>query len=528
MIQALIVDDEPMHLEGLARHVRWESLGYAQPLKAMSGEAALAIIHEHRVHVLVTDVSMPGITGIELTARCKEADPGIQVLMVSGYNEFEFVQEAIDVGAQGYVLKPIKVEEIEGKLAAFSASLEKLQRIEAETNQLQEKVSGSLDVVKERFIHDLVEGAVEPETVASWTRLLELPDLKAGIRLVLFSSDRLLDEGMDARSRVMRGAAFFKTVNVSLSDLSSVIAAKLGQQEVLAVHMNPTSEDKAKLEKQFSFIQNIMLEQHGSSITIGVSQTCLNWSDVPLVYKRIKFMMARARLLDSGLVLYENQLDDTDFQNHRVSEEYIPAIVHMLEEAKQTTKAMEYSSNILTMLEAGQSFSYLQAFTLGLISELARNPTRPKSLEAEVNVSTMQQLLECNQASQVRQLTLGYLAQYASARQNEQVSQQHHLVQIICEFICGHLDENITVKQLAEMNHINASYLSVLFKKETGQTISDYIQEIRINRAKELLQNPTVRVYEVAEKVGFQTAAYFAYLFKKITGQTPQEYRNYH
>lgn len=528
MIQALIVDDEPMHVEGLARHVQWESLGYAQPLTAMSGEAALAILREHRIDVLVTDVSMPGINGIELAARCKKANPGIQVLMVSGYDEFEFVQEAIEVGARGYVLKPIKVAEIEGKLAAFRASLEKMHRIEAETTELQAKVSGSLDVVKERFIHDLIEGAVESETVASWTRLLELPDLQEGVRLVLFSSDRLLVEGTDARSRVMRGAAFFKAVSVSLSDICSVIIAKLGPEEVLTVHINPASEDKARLEKQISFIQDVMLEQHGLSITVGISQTCPKWSDVPLAYRRMKFMMARARLLERGLVLYENQLDDNDFQNQRVSEEYIPEIVHMLGEAKQADKALEYASNVFALLEAGQSLSYLQAFALGLLSELARKPTRPEALNAEMNVSVMQQILDCSQASQVRQLALRYLAQYATASHNEQATQQHHLIQAICEYIYEHLHENVTVKQLAEMNHINASYLSVLFKKETGQTISDYIQEVRINRAKELLHNPTVRVYEVAEKVGFQTAAYFAYLFKKITGQTPQEYRNYH
>src|SRR5690606_943268 len=132
MIQALLVDDEPMHLQGLARHVRWESLGYDKPLTALSGDAALAVMRDRQIDVLVTDVSMPGMNGIELVARCKEQNPGIQVLMVSGYNEFEFVQEAIHVGAQGYVLKPVKVEEIEAKLSAFREALEKLRRIRME------------------------------------------------------------------------------------------------------------------------------------------------------------------------------------------------------------------------------------------------------------------------------------------------------------------------------------------------------------------------------------------------------------
>jgi two-component system response regulator YesN len=84
------------------------------------------------------------------------------------------------------------------------------------------------------------------------------------------------------------------------------------------------------------------------------------------------------------------------------------------------------------------------------------------------------------------------------------------------------------VKQLAEQFHLNHSYLSVLFKKEMGRTISDFMQEARMNKAKELLRDPGIKVYEVAEQVGFQTAAYFTFLFKKTTGTTPQEFRDYH
>jgi len=104
MIRTLIVDDEPAHVEGLVRHIRWAELGYEPPLSAESGEAALAVLERERVDVLVTDVSMPGMTGIELLARCRSEYPHLQqmeALIVSGYDEFEFVHEAIHLGAGG-------------------------------------------------------------------------------------------------------------------------------------------------------------------------------------------------------------------------------------------------------------------------------------------------------------------------------------------------------------------------------------------------------------------------------------------
>jgi two-component system, response regulator YesN len=528
MIQALVVDDEPMHVQGLIRHVGWESLGYAQPLSALSGEAALRIMREHRIDVLISDVSMPVMTGIELVARCKEADPAVQVLMISGYNEFEFVQEAIHVGAQGYVLKPIKVEEIEAKLVAFRIAIEKRRQIEEETNELQEKVSESLDAMKERFAHDLTQGAIDSSMMESWSRLLGLPSLTSGIRIAVFGYDRFMDGGLDARGRVVRGAGFQRAVSVSLSDIASVIVARIGADEVLALHLNPTPETQARVEKQIAFIQRIMEEQYGSTITVGVSRKFADWGEMPLAYKEVKFMMARARLIEDGQLLYEDRLDEMDYQDYRVREEYIPEIVRMLAESIDANKVLEYARNVFDMLETRHPFSYIQAFGLGLISELMRGQKRTDDSASEWNVSVMQRLIDSNQASSVRELVLDYIGRYAAAERTEQVNQQHHLIRRIAAYIEEHLHENVTVKHLAELHHINASYLSVLFKKETGKTVSEFIQETRMNKAIELLQDPTIRIYEVAERVGFQTAAYFAYLFKKFTGRTPQEYRDYH
>lgn len=113
LLKALIVDDEPTHIQGLVRYIKWKELGYDMPFTAESGQEALEILRNAPIDVLISDVSMPVMTGIELVAKGKAIRPQLQVLMISGYNEFEFVQEAMNVGAQAYVLKPIKVEEVE-------------------------------------------------------------------------------------------------------------------------------------------------------------------------------------------------------------------------------------------------------------------------------------------------------------------------------------------------------------------------------------------------------------------------------
>ncbi|MHA6533521.1 response regulator transcription factor [Paenibacillus sp. BAC0078] len=535
MIQALIVDDEPMHIQGLVQHTDWNKLGYTRPLTARSGEEALAILAVDKVDVLITDVSMPGMTGIELLARCKSDYPQLQslhTLMISGYDEFEFVQEAIHLGAKAYVLKPIKTGELEEKLALIRESIEKKNQIEQETSELKEKVTGSYDVLQERFVNDLIEGWIHSdELLDSWQRLLDLPPEACQISLFLFGYDRLfLANPNDARERIMFSEGLMKSIKVGLNGFANTYIGKTGADEAAVIHLNTSPSNRAKLEKQLSFIKDVMKEQFNASVMVGISRECREWGEVPLLYKEVKHMIAGARLAGYGQILYFDRVEMRDYCSFRLREEYIPEILKLLENG-DSEQALVFFTNAFDMLLTQEpvSFSYIQAFGMGLISELTRKLRRTREPDdPQSNILIWQSLINCTNAAGVRGVVLEYLSQYAGLKQKEQTAQQHHLIQNIARYLEEHLQENVTVKQLAEQFHLNSSYLSVLFKKEMGRTLSDFVQETRMNKAKELLQDPNIRVYEVAEQVGFQTAAYFTFLFKKLVGTTPQEFRDYY
>lgn len=534
MIQALIVDDEPMHVQGLVRHIDWDKLGYAKPMTAESGEEALQILACNRVDVLITDVSMPGMTGIELLAKCKSDYPetqAMQTVMVSGYDEFEFVQEAIHLGAKAYVLKPIKTAELEEKLAAFRVTIEKREQIERETSALKEKVTGSHDVLHERLVNDLIEGRIlNEELLDSWRSLLELPAGEWQTTLFLFGYDRLYSShANDAKQRILFIEGLMKSVKVGLAGFAGVYTGKTGADEAAVLHVNASPSDRAKLEKQLVFIQDVLREQHQATVTVGISRESRDWEEIPLLYKEVKHMMANGRLAGGGQILYFDRMEMSEYRNFRLREEYIPEIFRLLEQGDSSGAAV-YFNHAFDMLltQEAVTFSYVQAFGMGLISELARKIKRSKESDGDTNILMWQRLIDCTGAAEIREVVLEYLDQCGAIKQKEQSAQQHHLIHRIAAHLKEHLQDNLTVKQLAELFHLNSSYLSVLFKKETGQTISDFVSEARIIKAKELLGDPNIKVYEVAEQVGFQTAAYFTFLFKKMTGITPQEFRDYH
>ncbi|WP_254638988.1 helix-turn-helix domain-containing protein [Cohnella sp. GbtcB17] len=533
MIQALIVDDEPLHIQGLVRHVGWERLGYAPPLTAESGEEALEILGDMDVDVLITDVSMPGMTGIELLAKCRADYPklqSLQTLMISGFDEFEFVQEAIHLGAKAYVLKPIRTEEIEEKLSAFRAAIEKREQIERETRALQDKLTGSLDVLQDRFVNDLIEGRSEDaELMDSWRRLLDLPGEVRHIRLFLFAYDRQ-ERGApaDARQRILLADGLWKAVKIGLSGWEGTYVGKTGASETAVVHLNAKPLDRAGMEKQLQFMQEIIREQYDASVTIGVSRDGDGWEDVPPLYKEAKHMLAKARLGGGGRILYFDRAEAEEYREYLLKEEEVPEMIRLLERGEDDQARVMFDLAFERLLaRQPASFSYVQAFGMGIISELAKIGSGKEDGADNANILVWQRLIDCTDAGEVREAVLDYMARFSRSIKREDAAPQHNLIRRIADYIAVHLQDPMTVKQLAEQFHLNASYLSVLFKKETGRTISDYVQDARMTRAKELLRDPNVKIYEVAAQVGFQTAAYFTYLFKKVVGQTPQEYRDY-
>lgn len=527
LLKVLIVDDEPSNIQGLVRYIQWRELGYEEPQTGELGEEALDAIRQTAFDVLISDVAMPGMNGIELVARAKELLPRLQVLMISGYNEFEFVQDAIHVGAQGYVLKPLKLEEVSNRLTTMRETLENMRRLAEQTEDLKRKVSGSQRLVRERVLSDLLAGLVPGEDMeASWDGLMELPAAVRELRLFVFSLDHFLSLKQRAEERVVLSALFRQTVDVALSGFDSVWLAQTSPDEIAALQLDPSAEDKARIEKQLRFVQVILQEQHDSTVTIGCSPTVSHWKELPDRYKEIRFRMAQARLIADGQIVRGETPDAGAFDDYRLREQWIPEAIRQME-GGDAAAVREKMNRVIDLLSGQPSFSYVQAIGMSFLSELIRTLRRGGEADQETNIVLWRQMLDCSSAEQIIEFLMECVDRYMTVEAQERMNQQRHLIRKVAAFIDERVQDNWTVKQLGERFNLNASYLSVLFKKEMGKTISEYVQETRIRQAKELLCDPSIKVYEVADHVGIQTSAYFTYLFKKLVGCTPQEYRDY-
>ncbi|GAE06434.1 two-component response regulator yesN [Paenibacillus sp. JCM 10914] len=526
----MIVDDEPSNIQGLVRYIEWSELGFDAPVTEGSGEEALETLAQSNFDILISDVAMPGMNGIELVAKAKEIYPHLQVLMISGYDEFEFVRDAIDVGAQAYVLKPLKLDEVANRLSALRTTIEKRRMLEDQMRELEQTVFESRKLTEERFVSDLIEGiAQSDEMLSSWNRLMDLPSIEEGYQILVFGIDHYLSSGKEAIERVLLGSGFKNTVEIGLAQMDfKLFLSQIAPDEIVALHLNPSPVERARIEKQLAFIQDMMREQHDAEVTIGCSRMDGNWEATPLLYHEVKFMMAQSRLMADGQIARTDQFDSQEFKEFRLKEELVPGIMKLLESGDGDMAKVKMNRIFdLFVTNESFSFSYVQAFGISFLSEMIRALKWNGGPDMDVNLLMWRRLLDCSNTRQIIGILIEFIDHYMLFEKKEQNRQQRNLIRKIADFIKEHMQENWTVKQLAEQFNLNASYLSVLFKKEMGVTISEFVQETRISLARELLQDPNIRIYEVADRVGIQTSAYFTYLFKKIVGCTPQDYRDY-
>jgi two-component system response regulator YesN len=367
---------------------------------------------------------------------------------------------------------------------------------------------------------------MEEDVLASWRQLLKLPHLNEGIQLIVAMIDDYAASGGDAESRLTLSSALLQSVSVSLQDRGVVLVSKLRPDEVAAILVNPTTDQKSRTGKQMGFVQEYMRNAYQASVTIGISRDGREWKEIPLLFREVKYTIADARQSGSGQLAHVGSTELKAYEDFRLREFMLPGLLALAEseEPERVTEAIERAFGELDA--KAHSFAYIQSFSLSLLGEMSRKLWHDSEAIIYLNKRTWHRLLESKTVGLLKDIVLEYFDSAFALAQKERTQQQHHLIHRISSYIEDHLSTSLTVKQLADMFHISAGHLSVLFKKETGQTISDFVKGLRMKKAKELLQDPTVKIYEVADRVGLQTPAYFTYQFKKHEGCTPQEYRD--
>lgn len=487
-MKAVAFDDEYLVLEGLQSMIDWRGFGIEFAGTAAEGVAALALFRRERPDIVLTDIRMPGMDGLQLVEAILKEAPETYCIVFSGFNEFEYVKRAIQLGVADYLQKPISVQTIE---QAIRKSLDKI-RTQHETAVLKEKWEDSKRELLEKATLDLL--LLGEDAVRKWRDYFGPEADHIACATILACSDAFaLPEQPEYRT----------------------VALRNGEERLTVVfHLLPPT---------FEFWDRIAEETEQSELVAGAGRTVFDLSQAAVGYQEAKRALRCAYFLKmKGLLRFE-QLGDI-----------LTAPDGLSEREEAITLKMRVGDHDGLMEEVDRFIAWIQEEKVDpevaeremvkliyLALEVSKEGGAERSRERFVpHVEIRDMLAKGKMLEWFREKMEEIAAWSLESRETS----KHGAVGKARAFIAEHISANLSLEEVAEHVGMNPSYLSVLFKEVLGETYIRYVTRERMELAKKLLSKG-VKVNDVCEQVGYHSYRHFSEVFKKFTGCTPGQYK---
>ena len=500
MIKIFLVEDEIAIRKGIKNSIDWEKEGYEFVGEAGDGELAYPMILKTKPDILITDIKMPFMDGLQLSKLVRKELPATKILILSGYDEFEYAKEAIKLQVAEYLLKPIS----SAKLLDVLAQVKEVIRQEQEEKELikkyREDMKENRELEKERFLNQIITQNLSLAQILETGESLGM-DLSAPLYNILLL--KITENGGKQET--------YAEIESGLDTLSGVFSFRRGVDEWLFLL---TADDAEKMERR--------IESCRKTVRQITEKT-----DPPVEYfGALGNPVERLREIKNSLKEAEKLLISSvqvDKLNHKIIENFI----HTGLRREVSNFVDDYFMSLGE--KSVQSLMFRQYVTmdfyLAAVAFLERLGFSSKEL-----VERCGDLKEMEQVIQTIEQTKEYIKKVldATLECRESVSRKRYsdLLKEAVSYIEHHYEEeDISLNQVAASVNISPSHFSTIFSKEMGETFIEYLTNVRMERAKQLLRSSTMKTAEIAYAVGYKDAHYFSYLFKKVQKCTPREFR---
>lgn len=524
MYKIVIADDEKIIRESLCNTVPWEDWGYEVVGVAQNGQEALELLEKFQPDVLLTDVRMPKMDGLQVASFINKNNLKIKVVISSGYNETAYLHEAIRSHVVAYLNKPINYELFEETFKELKLLLDEDRKKAKEDEELRRYLSESLPLMRESFFFDLLSGKIDPALIADKIKFYDINIPQREFVVIVAEVDdkyRLMSSGASETMFLMFRTLLYLMENV-FPGSSFFYNAAIGVAVGIVEAQNITQRVQ-RLQREF-------LNVKGSTISAGISSLTLNISSLSEKWEEALYALRQKHFVgNESIVFYD---DVKDLQSSRA--------IDVRREIDEIISNIYYKKDEEIIDDISKLFSRLEVSGISRVEDIGKVCFEILfTLEREVGTSktTLTSYLAQNQETifdflrsepidakrkRLIKTVLGFLHSSVYERKQE----MSIIVMKAIEFIDKNYANNtISLEMVADAVGKNPSYLSNLFKLETGKNFSEYLRELRIEKAIEMLSDVSYKVYEIAEMVGYADVSSFAKAFKRHTGLRPGEYR---
>ncbi len=529
--QVMLVDDEEDVIQVIIRKINWESLGYEVMGYAHNGLEALELCEERQPDVVMTDIKMPYMDGLELSRKLKEQYPAVKIIIFSGFDEFEYAKEAIRLEAEEYILKPIDADELSQVFRRIHESLDKEFDEKQNINMLKNYYLESLPILQENFYSSLIEGRIPEQSIHK-----EMLDYQVELTgpyyavLVLHNSLSLAPEGINP---LLLTVSIRKVAEERMQEeWRAKFFSYLGNI-VCIVQLSAASEVK-RLTDACETLCRLARHLTNATVTIGIGSVVSSLSMLHQSYNGARDAVSYRVIYGRGKAI---NIAEIAPERHEEGENRSQQSLYNEDALHDLFKAVRMDSRekLHTAVEAyirehmpeNPSIQVYHFFVMELVTEIHKfllaNQIDPERVFSQEDIYRRVQQMALSEIGGWLKETLEKIQDIIRETRNDST---RSFVSRALDYVRDHYeDKDLSIESICDYLNVSAAYFSTVFKRETGKTFINYLTDFRMEKAVRMLLEKNEKTYVIAQAVGYSDPNYFSYAFKKKYGMSPSKYR---
>lgn len=523
-IRVLLADDEPVILRGLKKLISWDSLGLDIVGEARDGLELKAMLDSCKPDLIISDISMPGCSGIDIIREIHESGRPVKVVFISAYQEFAYARQAVQYGALDYLVKPVNTGQLEQVVTRAAALIRQESEEERNKQMLKSYERKNLSITVEEQLEKLTDGN---QAAAAALARMGNTAITRYTSVGVIETDEYSDQPSrwEERERKLVEFALLNIIKETVETRGNGYVFRKGERfGILLQHERP-NEPRQFMEDLHHKINSYLKLQVSIGIGLPVGSLEEAAESYQSALKALKFRyfaglnsvipysseQPEAAAPVTALAGIQNSLPDAlkSLDKEKlaaVTGELMETVILLSGNSRNQAVTLVYNAVIQLvqdMADYGADAGLLMQAGKPLLEKLNDAPTfSALRHEFEAVLSIMTDQLTCR----------------ISGKEVPQLAQ-------VKTYVEEHYAENITLESIAAMVYMNPYYFSSFFKKHTGQNFKNYVTEVRMSHAQRLLLQSDLMIYEIADRVGYNNARHFSDMFKKQFGKLPQEYK---
>lgn len=525
LIKLLVVEDETVTRKNLIKHMKWNELGVDVIEEARDGIEGLETARRMHPDIIVSDIRMPGMNGIEFTSNIREQLPNCRIIYLSGYSDKEYLKAAIRINAVSYVEKPINIEEFQEAVKKAVQLCKEHHKIIETEHKFNRALTDSFPFIRSKIVNGLINDKMDHEEFIQNLSLIGITvepnrSYTASIIVPSYEEGATDDEKQLCCNQIMdflHGDSNGFTLLSVMENFNHIV--------VLSIHPPESRKDFLPIYQRLSErLKENRIRCSKLSWVVGSTASALR--EISASYQTAVQFLKHLFFDYSGSIYYAHKRTGT---RYRIPDDIVPSfsellktfeedkIIHFIEKCYQDIKPHSGTpaDEVKNLFYQMMRLLVEEGEKRGLSFNLSSHPKEVYDWAMMSKIDTLEQL-----RVYFRQKTRMIFEDIENIESNNIT-----VLEVMKYIRRNYSDKEITVNLLADHVHLSPTYLSSLFKKETGKTISEYITEVRIEKSADLLMQPQAKLYEVADQSGYYDANYFSKSFKKVKGMTPSQYR---